>query len=561
MQESGESRQADSHNDSLEVARSTPLLVWWLVVACVLAAAGGLVFRSARLDERPMHHDESVQAVKSGILFETGEYRYDPNDCHGPSLYYLTLPFLWLSGARTFAETNETSFRMVPVVFGVLLILLVFLVADGLGSGACVWVAVLTAVSPAMVFYSRCYFQEMSLVFFTFATIACGWRFHRHRIAFWAIVSGTSAGMMFVTKETCIIAYSAILLATAMNIIWHRRSGYIDDWAVGHLKTTPVLIGIASGIVFSALFFSSFAKYPWGIIDSVRAYQTYCYRGYCGGDHVQPWNYYLGILIYWRSGRGPVWTEGFIIALAIVGIVFSFKKRLPQGADPVFLRFLVFYSFLMVLFYSAIPYKTPWCMLSFHHALTLLAGFGASALLMRIRKVAVKVVVCCLLLAGTVHLGRQAYLAAFRFPTDTRNPYVYAHTVPNLLKLVERVETVAEFSPEREETVILVISADYWPLPWYFRGFRRVGYWTNLRDREYPESPIIITSPAFSHVVEQRFDSRYKSEFYGLRPDVMLVLHIRDDLWEAFMETRRQVGSTNQISVDAQTTHSETEGL
>jgi len=487
-----------------------------------------------------MHHDEAVQAVKTGVLFETGEYRYDPRDCHGPSLYYLTLPFLWLSGAQDFAQSNELIFRMVPVLFGVGLILLVLLVLDGLGWGACVWAALLTAVSPAMVFYSRCYFQEMSLVFFTFATIALGWRFHRHRIATWAILSGICAGLMFVTKETCIIAYSAILLGTAINILWYRWHKKIDDWPVGHLSTWPVLVGTVAGVVFSALFFSSFAKHPWGIVDSVKAYQTYCYRGYCGGDHVQPWTYYLQMLLFWKVGRGPVWSEGLVLALAAVGVALSFRKRLPDG-DPIFLRFLAFYAILMVAFYSAIPYKTPWCMLSFHHALILLAGFGASALLRMTRQRLSKVVVFCLLLLGTGHLGWQSYLASYRFSTDTRNPYVYAHTVPSLLKLVDRVQAVVDVSPKREDTVILVVSQDYWPLPWYFRGFRHVGYWENIRDREYPESPLIITSVAFSHVVEQKFGTGYKSEFYGLRPDVMLVLHIRDDLWDAFMETRRQV--------------------
>ena len=42
-----------------------------------LALAAGLWLRLARLDARPMHHDEANQAVKFGALLETGEYRYD----------------------------------------------------------------------------------------------------------------------------------------------------------------------------------------------------------------------------------------------------------------------------------------------------------------------------------------------------------------------------------------------------------------------------------------------------------------------------------------------------
>jgi hypothetical protein len=47
-----------------------------------------------------MHHDEANQAVRFGILLETGEYRYDRHDHHGPTLYYLTLPFAWARGQQ-----------------------------------------------------------------------------------------------------------------------------------------------------------------------------------------------------------------------------------------------------------------------------------------------------------------------------------------------------------------------------------------------------------------------------------------------------------------------------
>ena len=48
-----------------------------------------------------MHHDEANQAIKFGDLLERGEYRYDSRDHHGPTLYYLTLPFAWLGGRHT----------------------------------------------------------------------------------------------------------------------------------------------------------------------------------------------------------------------------------------------------------------------------------------------------------------------------------------------------------------------------------------------------------------------------------------------------------------------------
>jgi hypothetical protein len=67
----------------------------------------GLTFRLAALDLRPMHHDEANQAVRFGQLLETGEYRYDRSDHHGPTLYYLTLPVAWARGQATFVKGDQ----------------------------------------------------------------------------------------------------------------------------------------------------------------------------------------------------------------------------------------------------------------------------------------------------------------------------------------------------------------------------------------------------------------------------------------------------------------------
>ena len=82
-----------------------------LSVVAAGAVVLGLAFRLAWLDLRPMHHDEANQAVRFGQLLETGEYRYDRNDHHGPTLYYLTLPSAWLRGQHDTASLDEWTLR------------------------------------------------------------------------------------------------------------------------------------------------------------------------------------------------------------------------------------------------------------------------------------------------------------------------------------------------------------------------------------------------------------------------------------------------------------------
>ena len=122
-----------------------------------------------------MHHDEANQAVKFGALLERGEYRYDTHDHHGPTLYYLTLPAAWLRGQTTLASLDERTLRGVPAVFGAATILLLPLLSAGIGRTAVASGAVLMALSPAMVFYSRMYIQESLFACFTLAfAIAIG---------------------------------------------------------------------------------------------------------------------------------------------------------------------------------------------------------------------------------------------------------------------------------------------------------------------------------------------------------------------------------------------------
>jgi len=188
--------------------------------------------------------------------------------------------------------------------------------------------------------------------------------------------------------------------------------------------------------------------------------------------------------------------------------------------------------------YAIIPYKTPWCMLSFLHALILLAGIGAVVLITKLPCLPTKAAAALLVVAGTAHLAWQAHQANYRFCADPCNPYVYAHTGTDIFNLAERIEDIAEVHPDRRNMLVKVIAApsDYWPLPWYLRKLRHVGYWEE--PPEDADAPAIITSTAMEPKVNAKLKDSYLTEFYGLRPDVLLLAYIRADLWDAFMKQR-----------------------
>src|SRR5437899_7290713 len=138
-----------------------------LMLLILLAVFAAVALRCLRLDERPMHNDEGVNAFKFGQLWQQGSYRYDPNEHHGPSLYYAALVLGKLTGAPDLAQYSETRLRLATVAFGLGLLLLLPLLTDGLGRMGTVWAALFIATSPALVFYSRYFIHETLLVFFT----------------------------------------------------------------------------------------------------------------------------------------------------------------------------------------------------------------------------------------------------------------------------------------------------------------------------------------------------------------------------------------------------------
>ena len=517
---------------------------------CVLILAATIValaLRLPRLGQRPMHGDEAVHADKFRRLLEERFYEYDPNEYHGPTLNYLTLVPAWLAGAKDLTQVTEFTVRIVPVVMGVCLVLLLLPMMRGLGAAAAVFAAVLTAISPAMVYYSRYYIQEMLLVCFTFGAIVSGYRYARSRNVVWALSTGAFLGLMHATKETCVIAFASMFLALLLVLAIEWRNGSIPDLRK-KIKPSHLVAGIAAGAIVSALFFSSFLSNPGGIADSIRTYTTYLGRA-GSSTHVHPWRYYLQTLLYFRFGGGPIWTEALIVLLAVVGFVAVMTKKNWSGADPALLRFVAFYTLIMTVVYSAIPYKTPWCLLGFLHGMILLAGVGAVTLVRLAPNVIPRLLILGLLLEGSVHLTWQAYQSNYEYEADSRNPYVYAHPTAEIFAVVEKMEEYASVHEDGYGMDIQVIcpGADYWPLPWYLRRFSRVAWWDHVVEDE-PVAQIIIASvsedieAALAHKLytltplEQRqtylcvFDKPY---YVWLRPQVKLGGFVRKDLWTA----------------------------
>jgi uncharacterized protein (TIGR03663 family) len=509
----------------------------WVALGVLLATAVALGLRCPRLGIRPIHNDEAVNAVKFGQLWEQGAYRYDPREFHGPTLAYATKVFGKLTAAPDFRHFSESRLRLLTVLFGVTLILLLPLISDGLGRNGTIWAGFLTAVSPAMVFYSRYYIHEMLLVFFTFLALAASWRYWRTRKPGWAVLAGLGLGLMHATKETFVIAVVAASLALAANHIWNR----IFDASKPPLTARPlnwrhVAAGGAVWLLIAVALFSSFGANPRGLADSFRTYAPWLGRVEGASPHIYPWYFYFQRLLFFHPPGGPVWSEGLIAVLALVGGAAGFARRGLSDANASFVRFLALYAFLLAGAYSFIAYKTPWCLLGFWHAAILLAGVGAGVLITASKFHWARLAMKVALTIGILQLAAQAWQASAseRLSGDRRNPYVFAQTSRSILELVSKVEGIVRSQPAGRDTVIKVMAPenDFWPLPWYLRKFDHVFLGNQISVDPY--STIMIVSKQFNANLDQA-RTHLMVGYFELRPGVFFELYVELEAWKTYL--------------------------
>lgn len=520
----------------------TPARTFALTLA--LAVSAGAALRLPGLSHRPMHTDEAVHAVKFADLWLRGRYVYDPHDYHGPTLYFATWPIVAASGAEDFAATAEWQYRLAPALAGVLAVAAVGLLAPALGYRAAGVSAVLLAVSPGCVFFSRYYIQEMLLVLWVLLTLGCAWRYTRNRRLGWAIATGLAVGLTHATKETCIVLWFAMVVAVIGAWLWGRLGrGPIWKWR-RHLRPWPLLAGAIAAALVSALLFSDLFRRPVAILDSVTTYANYFQRSGGAGRHEWPWWYYLRELGWFQADGGPVWTEGLILLLALIGAAAIVgRKHLRWYHFPMLLRVVLIYAAVSLTLFSAIRYKTPWSILPAQLGAVLLAGVGAAALWERFRATGQRAVLAALLLVGVGHLAWQAQRASFAFAADNRSPYVYAMATEATLDLADRVRQVAEVSQQGLATPVQMVMPehDYWPLPWYLRDMENLGGLDHVPDG--PMAPIVITSPDMQAAVDARIAETHNMPgYYEVRHGVFWQVYVERDLWLRAVSAARAEG-------------------
>lgn len=521
---------------------------WFIPIALgILLVAAAL--RLPELALNPFHHDEGVNGFFTTNLVREGVWRYDPANYHGPTLFYFALVSELLFGL-----TSE-AMRLVPVLFGLLTVGLVFLLRRYLGSLAVLVGGALLAVSPGAVYVSRYFIHETLLVAFSLAIVVAVVFYLDRREAKYLLAAAVAAALLFATKETGILTVAVLLIAAvvghfytawrspsvaprrtsnrrgvraaAPKSVWidgveYRATASSDRTAAGapirpagSLWPGPIpgehLAGAA--VVFLAvyvpLYSSFFSNFPKGVIDSLATFTIWTQTS--GGTQVQPFQQYLDWMI-------PLDLP--ILALGVVGGLVA-AIRAPSRLWVV----VGLWAAGITAAYSIISYKTPWIVLNMLIPLALLAGLAVAELWSRR---SIRVGAPLVLGAAVLASGYQAIDLNYVHYDDASYDYVFVHTTRDMFNLLDEIEATAERAGTGKETGVVIVSPDYWPLVWYLRDYPRAGFFGSIVETE--EAMIIANVNQEAELAPQIEAEYDRVGAYNLRPGVDLVLYVRSDI-------------------------------
>ena len=83
---------------------------------------------------------------------------------------------------------------------------------------------------------------------------------------------------------------------------------------------------------------------------------------------------------------------------------------------------------------------------------------------------------------------------------------------------------------------VMAPESEYWPLPWYLRQFKRVGWWDRVPADPY--APAMIVGSKFGAVLDDKSNKSWLMVgLFELRPQVFFELYVQFDLWRQYVET------------------------
>ncbi len=439
------------------------------MLAAILIAGVALALRLWQLAERPFQYDEGQVAYFSWVLSETGDYHYQPV-LHGPLTYYLNALSFLIGGAADFTA------RLPSALAGTLLVVLPFGIRRQLGTVGAVTAAVLLAISPSFLYYSRFDREDILITCLVLALLVVGVRFFDQPQRWHPAALGALLAACFATKESTFITVAIIgagLLgaqAGGWPVLRHLRAPGWRVWLLGALAFAVVYV----------LLFSFFFVHPEGVWDGLYTGPKYWAEQHDVNRGGEAWPLYTVMLV------GQEWL---VLALGGIGIAAAIIRRRPLD------MFCVWLFAASLVTYSYAGERFAWLVLQMLLPLVLLAGIGMQWMWSSARP---RWRVPAVLATGLVSLlfAWTAIDISFNKGTDPRELLVVVQSDPDVLEIRDRVQALAERDPSLTVTLDGSEHSTF-PFAWYFRDLHTD--YVNVDRRGFlPTADVLVLSrPAF----------------------------------------------------------------
>lgn len=456
----------------------------------LLILLGAFFLRTWQLQIKPIHFDEGINGHFVASIWRNGFYRYDPTNFHGPLYFYI------LQLAELVFGWGIFGFRFVTALIQIATLILIGKHKRFVGRAATA-TALILAVSPAFVFYSRYAIHE-SLFIFGQVAFSYGYFLYRCdrdvRALWWMALAFV---VLMTTKETFFIFVGTWFIAVAVvNLIDRHFPKFGSREVLAEKKAPPVgdwvSIAFVSALIILALF-TGFFVFPQGAIDMLAALQVWTKTGTAKTGHEKDFFYWIQLL---KNYEWPI-----LLSLVLSPFVFFTVSRS--------LRVLILTGFGTWLAYSLIPYKTPWLVLNFIWPLAFCGGAVLGRALPSVKKwpglrtaLGLGVLICV-----GVSIPRMWKLN-FHDYAKKGEPYVYVQSTQDFKTVLDLMaRQVAKF-PQDRAMKIAAVNRDSWPLPYSLMPYTNVN-WGRAEDATIKDADVILSDGEDRAWIESRLVGKF----------------------------------------------------
>lgn len=235
------------------------LPIRWEISAYGTLFAIALIMRLWDLGNRAVHHDESLHGFFAWELYQGNGFIHNPL-MHGTFLFEGTAGMFFLFG------DNEFTLRLLPAIFGSVLVLLPWLLRDRVGNVGALFISVMLAFSPTLLYFSRFARNDILMAVWTLALVGVIWRYMDERKTKWIYLAAALLALGFATKETQYLVVAILGLALVViarsdvgRWIWGQKS--LREWSPA--GSLVIVVGALSLPLAGALL--GFVQAPLGL--------------------------------------------------------------------------------------------------------------------------------------------------------------------------------------------------------------------------------------------------------------------------------------------------------